>query len=124
EMSIRAFYPVINFRYDNRARASFESLTKKSPATSTPTNQLNTWRENRLKVALNLPLNFNYFHRQFAFNIETSTFYSQRYAFSHTTENSLKTIPFPMSYAISFSHAWRRSIAEIAPKFAQSFHLK
>ncbi|RZK50258.1 MAG: hypothetical protein EOO99_03465 [Pedobacter sp.] len=124
EMSVRTFYPILNFRFDNRGRASYESVQNKAQTEIIPTNQLNTWRENRLKVALNLPLNFNYFHRQFSLNLETSTFYTQRYNFLNTSESIPETIRFPMSYSIGFTHAWRRSIAEIAPKFAQSFRFK
>ncbi len=124
EFNWRAFYPIIQLRYDNRPRqSSFENKSLEKDETKYLLNA-DSWRENRIQFGINLPLRFYQQQRQFAFNLEIQTSYTKRYRIQQADPDFLRQIAFSIAYTLNFSHAWRKSSAEIAPKFAQSIALK
>ncbi|TKC10776.1 hypothetical protein FA048_11440 [Pedobacter polaris] len=108
----KSLYPILSAVFRNRPRMGFYRSGSNINEAS--------WRENFIDLKAILPLSINAYNHNYGFLGEIGTSYTQRNFAPKEALLFSKTLKFPMSYKISFSHSVRMAERDVAPKWAQS----
>ncbi|MFA6946132.1 MAG: hypothetical protein WC220_09540 [Pedobacter sp.] len=111
----KRFYPILDFRYINRARlTNYRQNNRLIPV---------NWRENFMEAELSIPFTFNRLNKTYSMGIRSSSSYTSRYEIQNRPVNFIDKLKFPMQYQLYLNRNTQRSVRDLAPRWGQNFSL-
>jgi hypothetical protein len=111
----RRFYPILDFRYINRANL----INIMQNNRLIPVN----WRENFIEAELGIPFTFNQLNKTYSMGFRSSSSFTSRYEIQNKPNNFIAKLKFPMKYQLYFSRNTQRSARDFAPRWGQNISL-